>query len=354
MDYSGSYQLITSRHTSRTWVNRLVSSRLNHDISALYKTHKSLPRTKIAILDTGYDSDNAFFSNRTHRLADGHWKDFLSNSPAPLDSDGHGTHVLSIAMRIAPSADICVGRIAKNSDDFSNSHQRIAEVGVEDSLSRLKTLKKLTRLQAINWAVREMNADIISMSFGWPQETESKDISQAIWKAMAKRKDQILFFAAASNSGGDFSEWFPASHQCVTAVRATTYEGEFLGFNPPPDYSDADVIGTLGVDIPGASLDPEQPECEDTGTSFATPIAAAIGALALDAAKFAARSGNDVSQNRTLNALRTLKGMRRLLRADSVSRKMNDRSWYVSANSFCNQSERDRKVVIDYAALGVT
>lgn len=192
------------------------------------------------------------------------------------------------------------------------------------------------------------------MSFGWPQENEAKDISKAIWKALAKRKDQILFFAAASNSGGDTSEWFPASHQCVTAVRATTYEGEFLGFNPPPDYTDADVIGTLGVDIPGASLDLEQPEREDTGTSFATPIAAAIGALALDAAKIAGGAGNDILHNKPLNALKTLKGMRRLLRADSVSRKMNERSWYVSASSFCNQSEQDRKVVIEYAALGVT
>lgn len=198
-----------------------------------------------------------------------------------------------------------------------------------------------------------MHADIISMSFGWPQEDESKNISRAIWRAIEQRKDNILFFAAASNSGGDYSEWFPASHQCVTAVRATTYEGEFLGFNPPPDYSDADVIGTLGVDVPGASRDPELPECEGTGTSYATPIAAAISALALDAAKISGGVGGAELPSGNLAVLRTRKGMREMFRANTMSRKMNDRSWYVSAVGFCNQSEQKRKVVIDYAALSV-
>lgn len=109
-------------------MDRLVLSHLNREIFALYRAHKSIQRTKIAILDTGYYDDSQFFSKRKSRLSSGHWKDFVGDSPAPVDDDGHGTHVLSIAMKIAPSADLCVARVTKNSKDFVGSHQRIAEV----------------------------------------------------------------------------------------------------------------------------------------------------------------------------------------------------------------------------------
>ena len=190
------------------------------------------------------------------------------------------------------------------------------------------------------------------MSFGWPTENEGGGLTDAIRNACMKRKDRILFFAAASNSGADSGEWFPASHDFVTAVRATTYEGAFDAFNAPPDYAGADVMGTLGVDVPDASRDPEAPERLASGTSCATPIAAAIAALVLEATKIESPMEYPiVSKSHDLDRLRSLAGMREMFRAQKMSRKVGGRSWYLSAMPFCNLSMEERRIVLGYAAL---
>ncbi|KAK1069433.1 hypothetical protein LTR33_010906, partial [Friedmanniomyces endolithicus] len=300
---------------SRSWVDRLVSSQLNSDIRSIYKIHPTASRTKIAILDTRYDPDSLFFASLPRQKRIKGWKDFVDGSAAQ-DMDGHGTHVLSTAMKIAPYADVYVARVAKDDADFTQSRERIA--------------------QAVRWAVKEMGVDIVSMSFGWPKEDKSRSISQAIETASTERDGRVLFFAAASNSGGDYAEWFPASHDFVNAIRATTSEGSFDTFNAPPNFSGADVLGTLGIDVLGASRDPENPERSDSGTSFATPIAAAIAALVLDAAKMNAQASSGQLNNDTYGTLRTRQGMRKMFFAESMSRKMNERSWYLSADLFCS------------------
>ena len=54
--------------------------------------------------------------------------DFVDNHAEPVDCDGHGTHVLSVAMKVAPAADICVARIAKNTEDLQNAAANIERV----------------------------------------------------------------------------------------------------------------------------------------------------------------------------------------------------------------------------------
>ncbi|TKA30231.1 hypothetical protein B0A54_15425 [Friedmanniomyces endolithicus] len=319
-----------SSSRSRSWIDRLVSSQLNYDIRSFYKINTTASRTKIAILDTGYDPDSLFFASLPRQKRIKGWKDFVDGSAAQ-DMDGHGTHVLSTAMKIAPYADVYVARVTKDDADFTQSRERIA--------------------QAVRWAVKEMGVDIVSMSFGWPKEDKSRSISQTIETASTERDGRVLFFAAASNSGGDYAEWFPASHDFVNAIRATTSEGSFDTFNAPPNFSGADVIGTLGVDVLGASRDPENPERSDSGTSFATPIAAAIAALVLDAAKINAQASGGQLNKDTYDTLRTRQGMRKMFFAESMSRKMNERSWYLNADSFCSSAEDTRKTELDHAAL---
>ncbi|KAF2209991.1 hypothetical protein CERZMDRAFT_100040 [Cercospora zeae-maydis SCOH1-5] len=89
----------------------------------------------------------------------------------------------------------------------------------------------------------------------------------------------------AFNSGGDHGKMFPATLGFVTAMRATTHEGEFVSFNAPPNFAGADMIGTLGVDMPGASQESRTSMEKLEGTSFAAPVAAAISALVLVPAK---------------------------------------------------------------------
>lgn len=116
------------------------------------------------------------------------------------------------------------------------------------------------------------------MSFGFADEQPC--ISDAIREALYKRKDSILFFAAASNSGANDREMFPARHDSVISIRATNAKGNFEDSNPPKREDESTVFGTLGVDVPSAWADSDA-EVYTSGSSFATAIAAGIAGCLL-------------------------------------------------------------------------
>lgn len=111
------------------------------------------------------------------------------------------------------------------------------------------------------------------MSFGFADEQPC--IGHAIREALYKRKDSILFFAAASNSGANDREMFPARHDSVISIRATNANGDFEDSNPPKREDESMVFGTLGVDIPSAWAGSDV-EVYKSGSSFATAIAVGI------------------------------------------------------------------------------
>ena len=90
----------------------------------------------MAILDTGYNANHEFFTDtRKRRIVS--WRDFTTNSNHPeddknvgegQDTDGHGTDVLSLALRVAPFAEFCVARVFENSCDLSSRVDEIVKV----------------------------------------------------------------------------------------------------------------------------------------------------------------------------------------------------------------------------------
>ena len=99
------------------------------DLASKYVSPCPVPRIVVAILDTGYDPNAIFFSSpgRPGRIRH-FWKDFAGQELSPVDTDGHGTHVVSLAMKIAPAADIYVARVATNSQELQSASKNIAEV----------------------------------------------------------------------------------------------------------------------------------------------------------------------------------------------------------------------------------
>ncbi|PFH61507.1 hypothetical protein XA68_17164 [Ophiocordyceps unilateralis] len=216
-------------------------------------------RIRIAILDTGYDADATFCQPPARRNRLIKWKDFVDDATLPVDDQGHGTAMLSLAMRVAPAADFCVARVAKNYEELGNASDLVTE--------------------AIEWAQSECEADIISMSFGYTDDQQS--ISNAIHHAVSARNDSILFFAAAANTGANERELFPARHECVISIRGTNKNGHFLDFNPPRNPREGAAFGTLGLQVPCAPLSPESEYVYQTGTSIAAAIAAGIAGMLL-------------------------------------------------------------------------
>ncbi|KAM0260794.1 hypothetical protein ACHAQJ_002560 [Trichoderma viride] len=273
-----------SQKDAKKWLSRM--NALNKNLAVSRGSYRPI---KIAILDTGCDTNTPFFFNpeNTPRLRG--WKDFVDGSDEWEDHDGHGTYLTSLIMEIAPEAEIYVARITKTPEELLLASEIVAK--------------------AISWASNECNVDIISMSFGY--EEEQLCISKAIYEALYSRNGSVLFFAAASNSGANERQMFPARHESVISVRATNTNGDFLDLNPPRDQNEGVVFGTLGLDVPSTSLRDDGKKTYKSGTSVATAVAAGIAGLLLGYASRALSS----ETIQAVKKLRTHQGMRALFRA---------------------------------------
>ncbi len=127
--FSSLSRLLTiSSAESRKWLNDIQFSDFNVEMVARFR---NTPRIKVAVLDTGYDPSSIFFTDPDRKSRIRRWKDFVEEtSKERQDVDGHGTHVLSLVMTVAPIADLYVARIAKGraAGDLSSASDRIAKV----------------------------------------------------------------------------------------------------------------------------------------------------------------------------------------------------------------------------------
>ncbi|KAF4550642.1 Hypothetical protein D9617_16g014300 [Elsinoe fawcettii] len=318
--------------SGNAWIDRIkhyngaLTQQHLHDMSAHKPTHD---RIRVAILDTGYDPYCTAFINRDRRkrLARGRWKDFVDDSSVPVDEHGHGTRVQSLVMQLAPSVDVYVARIAKHSEDLEIAHEAIAK--------------------AITWASDECRVDIISMSFGFDDETydhHGNPIRQAIYNAMSARAgDNILFFAAAGNDGANNGKMmFPAKHELVVPIYGTGPTGAFMDdLNPIARRDDPSVFGTLADKVPCSGLEDEG-EVTETGTSFATAIAAGYAGMLLDYIRIMERKrqenfGEVMAWSKRLG---TRRGMATLF--STISESQSERRYYLYPSGFFSKPEEAR------------
>jgi hypothetical protein len=134
------------------------------------------------------------------------------------------------------------------------------------------------QIQAIEYAAEQWDVHIISMSWGF--ESRHEVIERAI--ELASKREKIML-AAASNLGANgprgLRVTFPASRPDVICINSADGYGKYSSFNPGKRKGSFNFL-TLGETVPAAkhAKDGSQHEVRLTGTSFATPIAAAIAA----------------------------------------------------------------------------
>ncbi|KAI1214234.1 subtilisin-like protein [Annulohypoxylon truncatum] len=288
---------------STEWIRCL--QEINRKMRSEYQdVYESAHPIRVAILDTGYDQDTPFFQDMPRRRQVKGWKDLYEKQTSAVDECGHGTHTLALAMKVAPGAHFYVARITRDTEGMKNAPKAICE--------------------AIKWASEDCEADIISMSLGFAKENQ--EISNAIYNAVRIRSGRILFFAAASNSGGNDVEWFPACHSSVISIRQTNAKGEFSDNNPPVNMDGPVVYGTLGQNVPSAWLSNVIGEITKSGTSVATAIAAGIAAMMLLFATIQRR--HSTCSPLGVDKLRTQDGMVALFA--KMSQDMGNRTRFLS------------------------
>lgn len=106
-----------------------------------------------------------------------------------------------------------------------------------------------------------------------------KRLNDVIKDLVSKNK---LIFAAASNTGGFGSRMWPATAPGVFAIHATDRFSAIPNDINPPALQDKDNFATLGC---GVKSHWSGQYVSISGTSFATPTAAAIAANILDYAR---------------------------------------------------------------------
>lgn len=159
--------------------------------------------------------------------------------------------------------------------------------------------------QAIDWAVNEWKVDIISMSFGFT--SNRKELEDAVKRAA---NDDVLMFAAASNHGDNRGyRAYPARDRNVFCIHSTDWQGNRSKFNPRYERGD-DNFSTLGENVRSAWTG--NGERSLSGTSVATPIAAAFAALVLEFVRQPEIPGQ--MQIPHLDRLETYTGMRAVFR----------------------------------------
>ena len=232
------------------------------------KLRRSERSVKIAILDSGVTKSAVngpvlmLLKSPRGKLG----KQLHPSLPWNVDINGHGTHVAGLVRRVCPYADIYIYRVVQDGEAIDKS------IGA-DALADAVYVKKV---------------DIISMSFGWKDDSDEK-LRAVVERA---RANKVLLFAATSNGGNRSRDGiaYPARAADIFGIDAAEVHGKPSRFNPV-DMSRSQRLTALGELVRSsypANLPIEESEPGSRrmiGTSSATPIAAGIAGLILEFAR---------------------------------------------------------------------
>ncbi|WP_137989466.1 S8 family serine peptidase [Streptomyces vilmorinianum] len=223
---------------------------------------------KVAVLDTGADLSHPDLAGRVAES-----KSFIEGQEV-ADRNGHGTHVSStvggsgagsdgLEKGVAPGVTLAVGKVLSN-EGYGSESEIIA--GME-------------------WAAKDIDAKIVSMSLGSSEGSDGTDpMAQAVNALSAETG--ALFVIAAGNSGAPGSIGSPGAADSALTIGAVDSADEAAYFTSQgPRYRDQALKPDLSA--PGVSILAARSQLVSgsglytsmSGTSMATPHVAGVAAL---------------------------------------------------------------------------
>lgn len=259
--------IYASLDVSASVINATTTWRLIYNSSNITGSGQS-----VCVIDTGIDythnnfgdcSNTSFLDGDCDKVIGGY--DFVNSDNDPYDDHGHGTH--------------CAGIIASN-------HSTYRGIAPDAKLIAIKVLNSggsgstsdLT--SGIEWCTNnasKYNISIISLSLGTDEtyanycDSEETALTQAINNAIAA---DISIVAATGNDNDATAIDLPSCIQNVTSIGATNDDDSMASYTNRNNITDLLAPGT-GI----ISLYPTDTTASSSGTSMATPHAAAAFAL---------------------------------------------------------------------------
>ncbi|MEU4092890.1 S8 family serine peptidase [Streptomyces sp. NPDC026673] len=221
---------------------------------------------KVAVLDTGIDAEHPDLADRIDTSAS-----FIPNDPETIDYHGHGTHVASTIAGTGSASD------GKERGVAPGVRLDIGKVLDGDGRGQESWI-----IAGMEWAARDQQAKIISMSLGGSGD-HTDPMSQAVDRL--SRETGALFVIAAGNSG-PHTIGSPGAADSALTVGAVDSADRLADFSSTgPRDGDAGLkpeITAPGVDILAARSHYKRGSGYYTtmsGTSMATPHVAGAAAL---------------------------------------------------------------------------
>jgi len=230
---------------------------------------------KVAVIDTGIDEAHPDFAGRIRAT-----KSFVSSSAS--DDNGHGTHVAgTIAgsgaksngkyVGVAPEADLYIAKVLRGDGGGSMS-------GV---------------MAGVEWAVLEQKVQIINLSLGGVGSCDGTDALSVMCDEAVTQAGVIVCVAAGNTGPGPSTVGPPGCARHVITVGAITDNDRIAKFSSRGPTSDGRVkpdivlpgVGVIAPQAAGTQMGAvvEEGYITSDGTSMATPHAAGIAALMLQA-----------------------------------------------------------------------
>ncbi|KAK4167802.1 peptidase S8/S53 domain-containing protein [Cladorrhinum sp. PSN259] len=326
------------------FINKTIDERFKH-------TNKDLP-VKIAILDTGLDNSHpdfeqartkAFVGNQRNEAnpvkggmpqkmrfkeARNFCTDINQDDNHVQDLDGHGTAIAGTILRLVPRAHLCIARVSLTASD---------DVQVPESQKEYKKPRPDVVARAIRWAI-SLKVDILNLSLGF-RDISLSQLSEVRDAPKKAQDSNIVVFAATSNAGAHQPIAWPANDaQYAIGIHSCNDSGTLRSsFTAPPSQNGTNFM------VVGESILSQLTTSQGggfrtwTGSSFATPVATAIGALILTYVRQKVLEQEKVEAESQLGAggldqLRTNAGMIKILK--SFSTLTEGQYWSLSPKLF--------------------
>lgn len=230
---------------------------------------------KIAVIDTGIDDSHPDFTGRIAAM-----ESFVGGDAR--DENGHGTHVAGIVagsgiksagkyVGVAPEATLCVAKVLGADGGGSMSNV----------------------MAGIEWAVLEQRVQVINLSLGGTASCDGTDALSVLCDEAVLQAGVVICVAAGNAGPTAQTIGPPGCARYVITVGAANDEdvmAEFSSRGPSADgRTKPDIVfpgvGVIAPQAAGTRLGPEIAEgyVSSSGTSMATPHAAGLAALMLQA-----------------------------------------------------------------------